>query len=182
MRRPIPIVVAVVLVASALAGVVWGVLAPTEHLMVVEENRGILLTGESAHRFDALALFVCIGVGLGVVGGVGSWSTPSSRGPAMTIALTMSSLVGAVVAAGVGLGVGGLLHPRAASPAVGDVISLAPGLSTPLAVLAQPLVAALVVVVLASLSRSDDLRRHTDDDAAEDTDVSSVAAEPRTRP
>jgi hypothetical protein len=185
-RRPIPILVAAVVIVSALAGAVWGVLAPTEHLMVVEENRGILLTGESAHRFDALALFVCMSIALGAVTAVGSWIVTAVRGPATTIALVASSLVGAVVAAGVGLGVGRLLHPHAVSPPVGDVISFAPGLSTPVAVLVQPFVVALVVVVLASLSRSDDLRGDVDEsmedhDSAR-SDLSSVDAEPQTRP
>ncbi|MGU3431448.1 DUF2567 domain-containing protein [Actinomycetes bacterium M1A6_2h] len=193
MRRPIPIAVAAVVVVSALAGVVWGILAPTEHLMVVEENRGILLTGESAHRFDALALFVCMSIGLGVVIGIGSWFAKAARGPAMTIALIASSLVGTVVAAGVGLAVGRWRHPHVTSPPVGDVVSFAPGLSTPVAVLAQPLVVALIVVVLASLSRSDDLRGDIDGgdidggdidgrDEAEEPDVNSAAAEPQIRP
>ena len=151
-------IVVLIVLASALLGAAWGLFAPVERLTVVAPNRGLLMPGESEHRFDALAVFLLGGFALGIATGIGSWLARSVRGPAMAIVVVAASIVGALIAAGVGLGVGALSHRRPESPAVGDLVAFAPGLSTPLALLAQPLAAAVVLLLAATLSSHDDLR------------------------
>jgi hypothetical protein len=151
------IVACLIVLVSALAGVVWGFVAPAEHLVVVEQGGAVLLTGESNHRFDALAVFVCIGFALGFVTSILTWFVRELRGPRPTVLIVGSSIVGAIACAGAGLGVAALTHARPSDPAVGEIIPFAPGLSTPLALLAQPLAAAVMILVMAVLSSSDDL-------------------------
>lgn len=142
---------------GALAGVVWAFLAPAVRLLVVAEDRGVVLTGESLHRFDAAAIFVGIGLVLGVLVAVVAWGIRRVRGPAAVAALVVGSVLGAVIAALVGRGVADLRFPHVDGPAVGTIVADAPGLSTPMVLVAQPLAAALTYLLLVSLSPHDDL-------------------------
>ncbi|WP_430335634.1 DUF2567 domain-containing protein [Rhodococcus sp. ACT016] len=139
------------------AGAVWAFLAPAERLLVVAEDRGVVLTAESLHRFDAVAIFVGIGLVLGVLSAVVVWGMRRSRGPGAVAALMAGSALGAGVAALVGMGVARLRFPAPDNPAVGTIISEAPGLSTPMVLVVQPFAAALVYLLLVSLSPHDDL-------------------------
>lgn len=153
----------VLTVLGGLAGVVWAFLAPAVRLLVVAEDRGVVLTGESLHRFDAVAIFVGIGVVLGVLSAVVVWGMRRVRGPGAVAALVIGSGLGAGVAALAGLGVAHLRFPRAEGPAVGTIVADAPVLSTPMVLVAQPLAAALVYLLLAALSPYDDLVGEHDD-------------------
>ena len=126
-------------------------------MLVVAEGRGVVLTTESLHQFDAVAIFVGIGVVLGVLSAVVVWGMHRSRGPAAVAALALGSGLGAAVAALVGVGVARLRFPRAEDPAVGAIVAEAPGLPTAMVLIAQPLLAAFVYLLLASLSPDDDL-------------------------
>ncbi|KAA0021032.1 DUF2567 domain-containing protein [Antrihabitans cavernicola] len=156
-------------VAGALGGVVWGLLAPAEHLLVVTENRGAALTGESAHQFDAIAIFVCIAAFLGLISAVASWQWRSMRGPLLFLGLLIGSAIGASIMAGVGEGVAKLRFPHVDSPVVDTVIAIAPGIGTLLTLIVQPLVASFVILVIASVNPLDDLGtgrpRHAPDEA-----------------
>jgi hypothetical protein len=55
------------------------------------------------------------------------------------------------------MGVARLRFPAVGSPTVGSIIAAAPGLSTPMVLIVQPLAAALVYLLLVSLSPHDDL-------------------------
>lgn len=76
--RVLSVVVGVSVAVSALGGMLWGFLAPAQQLLVVAQDRGAALTGESLHRFDGLALFSFVSLALGLVipigGGCGSRS------------------------------------------------------------------------------------------------------------
>ncbi len=150
-----------VVVFSAVLGVpvgtIWALLAPAVHMLVVAEDRGVVLTTESLHRFDALAIFVGITIVTGVLSAVVVWGMRRARGPGAVAALVVGSALGASVAALVGLGVARLRYPDVTGPAVDTVIAAAPGLSTPLVLVVQPLAAALVYLLLVSLSPDDDL-------------------------
>ncbi|MBF6174234.1 DUF2567 domain-containing protein [Nocardia blacklockiae] len=155
-------VVAGVLLASALGGVVWGLLAPAERVLVVEPGRGAALTGESAHRFDAMAIFVCAGAVCGVLTAAAAWRVRAVRGPILQGGLLFGSLAGAWLMAWLGEQVANLRHPHVADPPVRSIVELAPMISpseptgwTQLVV--QPLLASLVVLVLSALSTSEDL-------------------------
>ena len=62
--RFVALVGGVTIALSAVGGLLWGFLAPSQQLLVVAQDRGATLTGESLHRFDALALFVLVGLGM----------------------------------------------------------------------------------------------------------------------
>ncbi|WP_406273414.1 DUF2567 domain-containing protein [Nocardia sp. NBC_00881] len=156
MRAAAMIAVAVV-VASAVSGVGWGLLAPTERLLVVEPGRGSVLTGESAHQFDAMALFVLTGAVLGLLSAIAAWRWRSARGPLLQIGLLVGSGVGAMAMARLGEQVAEWLHPRPHNPPVGQIITLPIELGSALALIVQPLVASLVILFLAALSSSADL-------------------------
>ncbi|WP_280267456.1 DUF2567 domain-containing protein [Nocardia wallacei] len=155
-------VMAAVLLVSAIGGAVWGALAPVEKVLVVEPGRGTALPGESAHRFDAVAIFVCAGAIAGLLSAAAVWRVRRLRGPLLQTGLLFGSLAGAWVMSWVGDQVAGLLHPRASNPPVRAIVELAPAILPSEAtgwtqLLVQPAVASLVVLVLAALSTSEDL-------------------------
>ncbi|MBL1077879.1 DUF2567 domain-containing protein [Nocardia sp. 2] len=155
--RAAAVVFAAVGFVSALVGVVWAFLAPVERLLVVDPERGTALTGESAHRFDAAAVFVLLGVVTAVLTTAAAWRWKRARGPIMLLAVLLGSLVGAFLMRAVGEAVAEQLHPRPVTPAVHSIIEFAPTVEGWPFLIAQPLVAVLVVLFLAALSTSDDL-------------------------
>ncbi|MGQ4599877.1 DUF2567 domain-containing protein [Nocardia sp. R6R-6] len=160
MRREVraaALVAVAVVAASALGGAGWGLLAPTERLLVVEAGRGVGLTGESTHQFDALALFVLGGAVLGLLSATAAWRWCSVRGPLLQIGLLIGSGAGAVVMARVGELVAESRHPIPHDPPVGQIIALPVEVGTALALIVQPLIASLVLLFLAALNTSDDL-------------------------
>ncbi|MEC3958529.1 DUF2567 domain-containing protein [Nocardia sp. CDC153] len=155
--RAAAVVFAALAAVSALAGVVWAYLAPAEQLLVVEPDRGTALTGESMHRFDALAIFVLIGIVLGVVGTAAVWRWRRVRGPILLCGILLGSLAGAFLTKVVGEAVAEQLHTRPKHPAVHTIVEFAPSVEGWAALIAQPLAAAVVVLLLTALSTSDDL-------------------------
>ncbi|WP_245547959.1 DUF2567 domain-containing protein [Nocardia pneumoniae] len=155
-RAAAAVAVAVV-AASAIGGIGWGLLAPTERLLVVEPGRGVALTGESAHQFDALAMFVLAGAVLGLLSAIAAWRWRSARGPLLQIGLLIGSGVGAAVMARVGEQVAEWLHPRPHDPPVGQIIALPIEVGSALALIVQPLIASFVLLFLAALNTSEDL-------------------------
>jgi hypothetical protein len=151
------LIVAAVLAFSVLGGVVWGLLAPTEQLLVTQPGRGATLTGESLHQFDAVAIFVCIGAVVGLLSAAGVWRWRGVRGPILQIGLLIGSVVGAYAMSWVGELVAEWNHPRPDNPPVGQIVALPPELGSWLALIVQPLLASLVVLFLAALSPSEDL-------------------------
>ncbi|MDJ0406447.1 MULTISPECIES: DUF2567 domain-containing protein [Rhodococcus] len=142
---------------SVLVGVVWAFLAPAEHLLVVSEGRGVALTGESLHQFDASAVFIWLALIVGVLSAVAAWLARLSRGPYALGGLIVGSAAGAGLMALVGSGVTKLRFPTADNPAVGEIIARAPNIGTLLVLLFQPLAACVVTLVLAVLNPYDDL-------------------------
>ncbi|MFF5036844.1 DUF2567 domain-containing protein [Nocardia salmonicida] len=151
------IVVAAVLVASVAAGVVWGLLAPTERLRVTQPGRAAVLTGESLHLFDAVGMFLCIGAVVAVLSAVGAWRVRITRGPALVLGMLVASGLGAALMMWIGEWVAGVRHPRPDDPAIGQIIALPAEVGTDLALLVQPFLAALVLLFLAALHPSVDL-------------------------
>jgi|GEM_PF-1126014 len=163
-----------VLVVSALGGVAWALLAPTERVLVVEPGRGAALTGESGHRFDAVAIFVCAALVIGLLTAAAVWRASRVRGPILQCALLFGSLAGAELMSWCGEHVARWLHPHAANPPLRTIVAMPPtipGWRTLIdhwihsslsagawtVVLVQPLIAALVILVLAALSTHEDL-------------------------
>lgn len=144
-------------VVSTLVGVLWAFLAPAEHLLVVAQGRGVALTGESLHQFDAAAIFVWLGLIVGVLSGVVAWLSRRARGPYTLGGLIIGSVVGTVLMAAVGTGVAKLRFPAVDNPVVGEILARAPGIGTLLVLIVQPLAACIVTLVFAALNPYDDL-------------------------
>ncbi|WP_019928173.1 hypothetical protein [Nocardia sp. BMG111209] len=158
---------------SAIAGIAWGLLAPTEKVLVVDPAHGVALTGESVHRFDAMAVFVALAAAVGLLSAVGAWRLARrSRGPLLEAAVLVGSLIGTGVMVWAGEQVARLLHPRPANPILRTIVDVAPtveggsgklfGITWPLlhagpALVVQPLIASLAVLILAALSTAEDL-------------------------
>ncbi|BDT86359.1 DUF2567 domain-containing protein [Nocardia cyriacigeorgica] len=151
------VIAAAVIVANLIGAVVWGLLAPAEQLLVVQPGRGAPLTGESAHRFDAVAIFVCIGAVIGLLAAVGAWRWRRVRGPIAYAGLLFGSVAGGYLMAWLGEYIAEANHPRPDDPPVGQIVALPPEVGTWMALVPQPLIASLVVLFLAALSTSEDL-------------------------
>ncbi|MFC3965912.1 DUF2567 domain-containing protein [Nocardia jiangsuensis] len=181
MRRELRAALAIAvgaLVAGALLGVAWGFLAPAERLVVVTDGRGAPLTGESLHRFDALAIFVCFGAGLGLVSAVAVWRARSVRGPLALLALLLGSAAGAYAMADIGELVAEVRNPRPDDPIVGQIVTLPAEVEAWQALLIQPLLAGLVVLFLAALSTAEDLGTGFTGPFGESKPVGAAGADP----
>jgi len=138
-------------------GVIWGLLAPAQKYFVVRPGRGILVTGEEQHPFNGIAIFICIGVGLGFLSAVLAWRWKQGRGPGMVLGLLTGSGAAAVVMKFVGEGAAELHHPHTDASAVDSIIIVAAQVDSWAVVIAQPLLAALAVMFAAAISPGDDL-------------------------
>lgn len=155
-RAAFVLLLAVILV-SVLVGALWGLLAPTERVLVVEPGRGAALVGESLHRFDATALFAGAGAVTGFLSAVAAWRWRRMRGPLQCAALLLGSVAGAWIMAGFGNMVVTWDNPRPEEPPVGRIVALPVELGSQLALVVQPLLAGLVILLLAGLSPAEDL-------------------------
>lgn len=142
---------------SLLVGVLWGLLAPTERVLVVEPGRGAALVGESLHRFDATALFAGAGAVTGFLSAVAGWRWRRMRGPIQGAGLLLGSVAGAWLMAWIGDLVVTWDNPRPDDPPVGRIVALPVEVGSQLALVVQPLMAALVILILAGLSPAEDL-------------------------
>ncbi|MGW6332303.1 DUF2567 domain-containing protein [Nocardia rhamnosiphila] len=156
MRAALLLLLAVIAV-SVLVGGLWGLLAPTERVLVVEPGRGAALVGESLHRFDATALFVGAGAVTGFLSAVAAWRWRRMRGPLQCAGLLLGSVAGAWVMAWFGNMVVTWDNSRPEEPPVGQIVALPVELGTQLALVVQPLLAGLVILLLAGLSPAEDL-------------------------
>lgn len=151
---------AAVLVAVTMLGLplgwLWSVLAPPE---VVPTGDGATVTSalsQSEHRFDALALFVLLGLGAGVLTGVVVWLLRQRRGPVLVTAATAGALVAALLARYTGQ----LLTPDGlVAAAAGEFAARAPDIESYWVVVAQPLGVALAYSFAVACNGHDDLGR-----------------------
>lgn len=156
-RRSAARVVLVAVGLGVVGAVLWGLLAPGEQLVVVGDDRGVPLTGESAHVFDAVAIFVLITGVTALLTAVGAWRLARSRGPVLFAGVLLGSIVGTLTTAVFGEGVARLRFPRPDTLELHQIVTVAPGMGTILAFLVAPLVASAAVLVLASIDPRDDL-------------------------
>ncbi|WP_338891728.1 DUF2567 domain-containing protein [Rhodococcus sovatensis] len=156
--RVLAVAVAVSVLFGIVGGLVWGAAAPPEQFVVVDPGRGAALTGESLHRFDGIAIFVCISFVAGIVVPVALWTWTSVRGPVLFLGVLVGAALGSSAMLGVGIWLAGLIDPSPDNPQIGSVVSVAPGFESPLVLVVQPLLASLVVLLLAAMNPHDNLR------------------------
>lgn len=141
-------------------GWVWSRLAPPQQSTAEGTGLAPLLV-ESYHEFDALAIFMLLGSVLGVLTAVVLWMVRSRRGPVIMIAGVLGSALAAWVGMRTGASFAAGLHPVPATVRSGQLVAVAPQVSTAWAVIAQPLAVALIYGLAASWNGFDDLgRRH----------------------
>ena len=148
-------VMALVVLGVAL-GVVWYSLAPGQLSVVLRDGTAAPLPTESNHRFDAVALFALMGLGVGLVSGTALWQWRSQRGPVLLAGGAAASLLSAWLAYRCGLALTG--SPGELGPA-GTLVTLPPILGSAIVIVAQPLGAILAYVVAVSFNSDDDLGR-----------------------
>ncbi|WP_246843509.1 DUF2567 domain-containing protein [Allokutzneria sp. NRRL B-24872] len=140
----------------------WSLLAPGERKVVNSKGELVSLPWESYHHYDALAVFLMITLGVGLITGFGMWLLRRRRGPVMMIATGLGSAAAAALAIQLSGLFAGWWYPVPASLQVGDVLLQAPALTLWWAVLAQPTTALLAYGVAAAWNGTDDLGRRFD--------------------
>ncbi|WP_431904925.1 DUF2567 domain-containing protein [Amycolatopsis thermoflava] len=140
-------------------GWLWSLLAPPERVRVFDGGQLIPLQLESWHRFDDLAVYALLGLGLGVVTGVAVWMLRERRGPVVLIAAVLGGLLAAWLGVQMGVAFANSAYAVTTTPAVGDVIERAPRIESLWVLVAQPLGTALVYGLLAGWNGRDDLGR-----------------------
>lgn len=153
--RPAAVVAAAVAVLGLPLGWLWSVLAPAE-VRAATNGAATALLSQSEHRFDALALFVLLGLAAGVLTGAVVWLLRQHRGPVLVIAAT----AGALAAAWLARHSGQLLAPDGlVAAAAGEFAIRGPEVESPWAVVAQPLGVALAYGGAVACNGHDDLGR-----------------------
>lgn len=163
--------------AGAVLGVVWGLLAPPEHVLIGHDG-AISLMNESTHRFDAIGMFAFMSLALGVLCGAVAWLWRSARGPLLVVGLVLGCLLGAWLAEEVGVSIATHRFPVGDEFDLGQVVAIPPSLRMSeiraigpdwldplltwcggwIALIGQALGAAVVVLLAAVLAPWDDLR------------------------
>lgn len=148
-------------------GLVWSLLAPAERGLItgdptLGEGGFVALPGESGHRFDALAVFVLLGLGLGVLVGVAGWLLRHVRGPVLLLGLIAGSALAAWLAMRAGTTIAAARYnDEFAAAAVDTVAARPPPLESAWALVALPLATALVYGLAAGWNGRDDLGRRS---------------------
>jgi hypothetical protein len=159
--------VKVLLVVAALGiplGLLWSWIAPPELVTVLVDNPtgkvGVLpLAGQSEHRFAGMAIFVLLGIGMGVLTGAVLWLLRQRRGPVVLVA----AVLGAVAAGWLAMRVGSWLvewhYPGLAGAQNGDVVARAPVVESAWAVVGLPFGVTLAYTLAVAWNGTDDLGR-----------------------
>lgn len=155
------LVTAVLAVVGVAQGWLWSVVAPPELVIVLSDHSVVALPDEGQHRFDAMAMFLLIGLAVGLVAGIVAWWWRSRRGPLMVVGLAAGATLGAVVAMVIGgvLAAGGYPPVDLAAAAPGSVVHRGPAVESWWVVVAEPLLAALTYAVFSAWHGDDDLGR-----------------------
>ncbi|WP_410568900.1 DUF2567 domain-containing protein [Amycolatopsis sp. cmx-4-61] len=169
-RRPRVVVKADLLPAVSVFGVLtvlcfplalaWALLAPPERVRIVDADgtQGPLEL-ESWHRFDDLAVFGFLALGLGIVAGVVVWLLRERRGPVVFLAAVLGVTLAAALAKLIGVGWANAFYVISTPPTLGSVIELAPRLESWWVLLTGPLGVSIAYTLLATWNGRDDLGR-----------------------
>ncbi|SEF33729.1 Protein of unknown function [Amycolatopsis pretoriensis] len=169
-RRPRVVVKADLLPAVSVLGTLsllsfplafaWSRLAPPERVRIVAaDGTQSPLELESWHRFDDLAVFGLMTLGLGIVVGIVSWLLRERRGPVVLVAAVLGVALASALAMLLGVGWANSHYTIASAPALGSVVELAPRLESWWVLLTGPLGVTISYSLLVTWNGRDDLGR-----------------------
>lgn len=152
-------VLSAVAMFGLLLGWVWSLLAPPQHGALRENGEAVPMLVESFHRFDAVGIFMVLNLAAGVLIAAGLWMLRGRRGPVVLLAAVVGSVLGSLLAIGIGNAFANGMHPMPSNAQVGDLVRMAPQISTLWVVLVQPFALAMAYGLAASWNGLDDLGR-----------------------
>ncbi|WP_233576225.1 DUF2567 domain-containing protein [Saccharopolyspora rhizosphaerae] len=157
----LPAVSAVSLIAllGLPVGWLWSRLAPPQESVLRPGGSVTPLLVESYHEFDGIAIFALLAFAAGVLTAAVLWRMRGRRGPV----LLLGGVLGSAVASWLGVQVGGSLaaglYPMPPNPQVGDLVTIAPEITTNWVLVAMPLALSLGYGIATSWNGFDDLGR-----------------------
>ncbi|MFR9731644.1 DUF2567 domain-containing protein [Saccharopolyspora sp. MS10] len=138
----------------------WSRLAPPQQSLLGRSGAPVpAQIVESYHRFDALAVFLLLAFGTGLVASAVLWTLRGRRGPVLLVAGVLGSLISSWLAIRMGATFAAELYPAPAGLGFGDPLTAPPEVASWWAVLAQPLAMALGYGIATSWNGFDDLGR-----------------------
>lgn len=138
----------------------WSRIAPPERMRVIATDGTLApLELESWHRFDDLAIFGFLMLGLGLLTGIVAWLFRERRGPVVFVAAVAGAVLAGWLAMQMGTGLATSLYSITAAPALGSVIEVAPRLDTGWVLLVAPFGVSTVYGLLTAWNGRDDLGR-----------------------
>lgn len=160
-RRVARVVLAgIAVLLGAIQGAVWAGLAPGQQFQVFADGSWVTMPTADYHPFDGLMLFVFAGAAVGLIVAVAAWRIRAVRGTATLLTVFAGTAAGSALAFGLGLLLARGVDPAAVGKTGHDVVVVAgASLATPLAMVAEPLVAVVVYTFLAAWDGRPDLGR-----------------------
>nr|WP_246330889.1 DUF2567 domain-containing protein [Saccharopolyspora hordei] len=157
----LPAVSAVSLVAllGLPLGWLWSRLAPPQQSVLGPNGSLTPLLVESYHAFDAIAIFSLLSFGTGLLTSSALWWVRRRRGPVLLVAGVLGALLASWIGVRTGASFAAELYPVPTDPQLGDLVTVAPEISTWWVLLVQPLAVALGYGLAASWNGLDDLGR-----------------------
>ncbi|WP_051310225.1 DUF2567 domain-containing protein [Thermocrispum agreste] len=140
-------------------GWLWAQVAPPQRAQVHPDGKPHPIDIEAWHVFDAVVIFALLAGACGVVIGAGTWMLRERRGPVAMAA----AVLGAQVAGWLGTLMGGVFlgdrYTLTEPPEVGQIVDIAPQITTDWVLICAPFTAALTYGFLAAWNGRDDLGR-----------------------
>ena len=159
-RRAVLAVVGLCVVLGVVQGLAWAFIAPGIPYKVFADGHFGPLPTTSTYHFVDIAAFALSGMAIGILLAVASWQVRSARGWQLLAALVGGSLLGALIAWGIGIHVAPGVDPGSVGATAADSIVVAPPtIGAILVVIAQPALAAVVYTFLAAWNGHPDLGR-----------------------
>ena len=160
MKRAVATAVGICLVIGVVQGAIWARVSPGVPYKVLADGRFGALPTTSTYYFVDVAVFAFSGMVIGVLLAVGAWQFRATRGWQMLLALVGGSLLGALIAWGVGIALASGVDPASVGASAADsIVIAAPTTGTFLVVMAQPALAAAVYTFLVAWNGRPDLGR-----------------------
>jgi ABC-type Fe3+ transport system permease subunit len=140
-------------------GWLWAQLAPPQRSQIQPDGKAYPIDIEAWHAFDAVVIFALLAAACGVVIGVGTWLLRERRGPVAMAAAVLGSLLAGWLGTTMGGAFLGDRYTPDGPPEVGQIIDVAPEITTDWVLICAPLTCAFTYALLAAWNGRDDLGR-----------------------